>query len=240
MNKEYLKGIFGFLTFLFGLFACILSTCTFQVDEPSYILALIISLCICLVGITSCILTYKRHKVILQLKENKLPSIARWQYMPKDYKLVEGQLEENRYISISIIFLIGVLGILVLLGLVFSSHPLHLLYAGLLLIMLIVFCSVGFYFVQTYYLKRLSKNCETIISDHYIYFGGELYTMQKGLYYLEDVRIFSDDNDYLQFIYGAPGTPYGPFTTLTIPIPEGELDLAYLIQTTYVTCLHHG
>ena len=63
--------------------------------------------------------------------------------------------------------------------------------------------------------------------------SSDLYSAQKGLYYLEDVRIFYDTQYYLQFTYGAPGTPYGPFTTLTIPVPDGELASAYAIKDVY-------
>lgn len=233
MNKEYLKITLALLSILFGFTSSILCHYTFEVHEPSYILALILSFSLSIIGVVSCVFSFRRFKIIKQLRSDQLPTLARWQYTSKHYHLVEVQLEENRYISFSIIFLIGILGLLILLGLFFSTTPMDTLAAILFLLLLLVCCGVSFYLVHSYYQKQSTKQCEVIISPQYILFNGELHGIQKGLYYLEEVTILSDDRQYLQFTYGAPGTPYGPFSLLTIPIPEDQLQVARLIQAQY-------
>lgn len=237
MNKEYLKAILSTLCVVFGLVASIFSSYTIQSHEPSYILFLFLSLSLCLIGVVSFIMSYRRHQIIAQLKKSELPILARWQYTSKNYKLVALQLDENHYINVSIIFLIGVLGLLIILGLTFSGNPISIFLSILLTLILIVSCSISFYLIHGYYGQQLEKEFETIISSHYIYFNGELYSIQKGLYYLENIKVVHEGQYYLQFIYGAPGTPYGPFTTLTIPIPEGELATAYTIKEAYLSLI---
>ncbi|MGL4362731.1 MAG: hypothetical protein ACRCSG_05635 [Cellulosilyticaceae bacterium] len=57
--------------------------------------------------------------------------------------------------------------------------------------------------------------------------------MSHGVYFIEKVQVVHTDHYYLEFIYGIPGTCYHDLMTLTIPVPEEELDLAFFILDQY-------
>lgn len=234
MNKAYLKTLLACLCIILGCFFCLFSFYTFKPSEPSYILSLTLSLSLCLVGTISGVFSYKQSQIINSLKQNKLSYIAKWTYSPQNYRLIELQMEESHSINISLVFLVGILGLLIILGLTFNSSPIPLYFSVILILLLLTCCTTSFITIHNYYYKQLKKPLETIISSQYILYNGELFSVQKGLYALIDVRIIFKTQYYIQFVYGAPGTPYGPFQTLTIPIPEGELAVAYMIKEHYI------
>ena len=54
---------------------------------------------------------------------------------------------------------------------------------------------------------------------------------------LEEIEIIPGAQNYLRFVYGAPGTPYGPFQIIDIPIPPSELATAYQIKEHYLSLI---
>ena len=54
---------------------------------------------------------------------------------------------------------------------------------------------------------------------------------------LEEVEVKTGEQNYLRFVYGAPGTPYGPFQIIDIPIPPSELNTAYAIKEHYLSLI---
>ncbi|MBU3811085.1 MAG: hypothetical protein H9893_05460, partial [Candidatus Niameybacter stercoravium] len=74
-------------------------------------------------------------------------------------------------------------------------------------------------------------------NNHYIYFNNELYSIYKACYMLEEIEIIPGAQNYLRFVYGAPGTPYGPFQIINIPIPPSELATAQQIKEHYLSLI---
>lgn len=237
MSKDFLKCILSLIYFVCGIFLTLLLTFRFDATNPTCAITLTLSLFLIVLGLFAFILHYKNLLIIDNLKNNKLPSLARWSYKPTDFNLVKDKILEDCYVDISIIVLIGLFCLILALGFVFpiTSHSVRL--SILIIVVTVVLCSVCSVFVYFYHINKLEKYSTAIINNHYIYFNNELYSIYKSCYMLEKIDIIPGSQSYLRFIYGAPGTPYGPFQTIDIPIPANELAVALQIRQHYLSLI---
>ncbi len=230
MNREKLRCLLACLCIMSGIFFTLFGILSIPVTSPSYFATLILSGALFIAGIVSLIVCWHNHKIIAKLKSGKLHLLARWTYHAKDFEEVRYQLENDRYVSLSIIVLLALCGVLILFATYFNTTTPNLTLGCLGAGILLIICSLSFWAIWKYYRCKLNTEHETLISDDYIYFKSELYSMQKSFYYLQSVDIIHLKQDYLQFMYSAPGTPYGPFHILTVPIPAQDLPVAYEIR----------
>lgn len=237
MNKENFKCLVSLLCVLGGLIFSYCSYIFFDTTTPSFVASMIMSICLTLLGAGSYLIHAKNHKIITTLKSNDTALLAKWSYHPNEFEIVKQQFEEDRHITFSLILLLSAAIFFIGLGMVFSNHTLNAVIYFMLLFLLVILSMISFWGVARYYDTKLHTPHDAIISDQYIYFKSELYAVQKSFYYLESVDVLTSTQNYLQFVYGAPGTPFGPFQTLSIPIPDGQLETAYLIKEHYLSLI---
>ena len=230
MNKEHFKCLLALICLISSLIFMGITLCTLSPYSPTYTASLILSIGLCLGGICALFISSHNLKIIKQLKSNKIKLLADWSYHSKDFDQVRYQLEDDRYITLSLIVLLGLCGLLLILGNFFNGPSPNLASGSFYITLLLIICSISFFTVCKYYSYKLTTPHHALISENYIYFKSELYAMQKSFYYLDHIDIIHVGQDYLQLTYSAPGTPYGPFHILTIPIPASELPSAYAIQ----------
>lgn len=237
MSKESLKCILSMIYFICGIFLTILFSIQFDATSPASIITILLGLLLTIVGLFAFILHYKNSIIINQLKQNKLPILAKWTYNPSDFKLVKDKILEDCYVDLSLVILIGIFSLVLAAGLLFSFNPHRFSLSALLIVISILSSSLFSLFIHFYYTNKLTKCSTAIISNRYIYFNNELYSIYKSCYILEDIEILSEPQCYLKFIYGAPGTPYGPYEIINIPVPSSELALANEIKQHYLSLI---
>lgn len=237
MSKEFLKCILSIIYFICGIFLTVSFSIYFDATNPAYISIVLLGLLLTIVGLFAFILHYKNLIIIEEMKKDKLPILAKWTYKPSDFHLVKDKILEDCYVDLSLVVLIGLLSLLLAFGFIFSFIPSYLSLSAFLIVVIVILCSFSSLFIYFHYTKKLEKSSTAIISNYYIYFNNELYSIYKSCYVLEDIEISSGSQHYLKFIYGAPGTPYGPFEVINIPIPSSELSVAIEIRQHYLSLI---
>lgn len=237
MSKDFLKCILSIIYLICGIFLTVLFSLNFDATNPACIITLSLGLLLSITGLFAFILHYKNLAIIENMKKNKLPVLAKWSYKPCDFNLVKNKILEDCYVDLSLVVLIGILSLILALGLIFSfaSHGISL--SLLIIVATVLLCSLCSLMVYFYHTNKLEKCSTAIISNHYIYFNNELFSIYKSCYVLEEIELISGTQNYLKFIYGAPGTPYGPFKIIDIPIPASELSVAAEIKQHYTSLI---
>lgn len=237
MSKDFLKCILSIIYFVCGILLIMLLAFRFDATNPTCVITLSLGFFLTVLGLLAFIVHYKNLLIIENLKKNKLPTLARWSYKPTDFSLVKDKILEDCYVDLSIIILLGLFCLILALGFVFpiTSHSVGL--SILIIVITVVLCSSCSVFIYFYHINKLEKYSTAIINNHYIYFNNELYSIYKSCYMLEKIEIIPDSQSYLRFIYGAPGTPYGPFQTIDIPIPTNEFSVALQIRQHYLSLI---
>lgn len=236
MSKDFLKCILSFICFICGLILTGLFSFHFDVANPSYILALCLGIALILIGIVSFFLHYKNLTIIKQLQKNQLSLLAKWSYKPSDFSLVKDKILEDCYVDLSLIFLVGFFCLILAIGLLFPTTE-HVGLSILFIVGTVILCSLLALLTYWYHINKLEKYTTALINPYYIYFNHELYSIYKSCYMLEEVEVKTGEQNYLRFVYGAPGTPYGPFQIIDIPIPPSELAKAYTIKEHYLSLI---
>ncbi|MBC8578720.1 hypothetical protein [Zhenhengia yiwuensis] len=237
MSKDFLKCILSFICFVCGLVLTLLFSFHFNATNPSCIIALCLGLVLAAIGVFGFILHYKNLMIIENMKKNKLPILARWSYKPSDFSLVKDKILEDCYVDLSLIVLIGVFCLILAIGLIFPIATDSIGLSILIIISTVILCSLCSILVYFYHVSKLEKYTTALINYHYIYFNNELYSIYRSCYMLEEIEITTGVQNYLRFVYGAPGTPYGPFQIIDIPIPPSELATAYQIKEHYLSLI---
>lgn len=238
MDKETFKSLLSILCIISGIFSGVFTFYYFPSQEDSLLVGLMFSFILIIIGMTALTLSSKRKEIIYRLKSGEQLAISRWLYRPNEYSRVKQHLHEHFVIQLSMVFLFAILGMLLLTGALLSSNWLTPLLGSGLIASLVIVSLTAYFLVETSYKQHLNRFHECIISYDYFYFESQLHGLQKGFYNLDEVKVVLDDTYYLQFIYTTPGTPYGPFEVITIPIPSDYLDDAYKIQAHYLTLIN--
>ena len=236
MSKDFLKCILSFICFICGVILTGFFSFHFDAANPSYMIALCLGIAFILIGVIGFFLHYRNLMIINKLQKNKLPLLARWSYKPSDFSLVKDKILEDCCVDLSLIFLVGLFCLVLAIGLLFPTTE-HVGLSILLIVGTIILCSLSGLFVYLYHINKLEKYTTALINPYYIYFNYELYSIYKACYMLEEVEVKTGEQNYLRFVYGAPGTPYGPFQIIDIPIPPSELNTAYAIKEHYLSLI---
>lgn len=237
MNKPKFKCLMALLCLFLGVVLLLTALLITAFGSTTYTLLLAFGSILIVIGGIAYYISSLGVRIITQLKTKTLPILAHWTYLPTQFDTIHSALVEEKHNNLSIIILTAFLTLLIDMGFILSSPAKYLVICIILGIIIIVFatiCALGIIF---YYKNKLSHPVEAIISHEFIYFCGELYGLNRSLYVLETVQILEGHQNYLQFVYGSPGTPYDPIHILTIPIPEGHLELAYLIKKHFTQLL---
>lgn len=237
MSKDFLKCLLSVIYFISGILITALFTYYIDATSPAYILTIILGIFLLITGFISFILHYKNHIVIENIKQDEFSFLAKWSYQPLDYTLIKNKLLEDYYTDLSIVLLIGMLGLVVAFGFIFSTNSGHFIISYMTIIFTVLLCSFLSVCLSLYHNTKLEKCTTTIITTQYIYYNGELYSLYKSCYMLDQVEIIYGEQNYLKFNYGIPGTPYSSYHELIIPIPEKELQLAQNIKNHYLALI---
>lgn len=237
MSKDFFKCLLSIIYFISGILITILFAYYLDVTSPAYILTIILGIFLLITGFVSFILHYKNHIIIENIKQDKSSFLAKWSYQPLDYTLIKNKLLEDYYTDLSIVVLIGILGLVVAFGFIFSTNPEHFIISYMIITFTVLLSSFLSVCLSLYHNTKLEKCTTTIITNQYIYYNGELYSLYKSCYMLDEVEIIYEEHNYLKFNYGIPGTPYSSYQELIIPIPEKELHLAQKIKNHYLALI---
>lgn len=237
MSKDFLKCLLSIIYFIIGMLITVLFTYNMDTTSPAYILSIILGICLIITGFMSFILHYKNHMIIENMRQNKVPFLAKWSYQPLKYNLVKNKMTEACYTDLSIVFLVAILGLVVALGFIFSTRPNNLIVSYLIILSIVLIGSFLSICLCVYHHDKLKETTTTIITDQYIYYNGELYSIYKSCYMLDTIEIIYGPQNYLKFDYGLPGTPYHSYREIIIPIPEKELERAQKIKLHYASLI---
>lgn len=237
MSKDFLKCLLSIVYFIIGILITTLFTYHFDITSPAYVLTIMLGIFLLITGFISFVLHYKNHIIIENIKQEKISFLAKWSYQPLDYTLVKNKLLEDYFTDLSIVLLIGILGLVAAFGFIFSNNPNHFVISSMIITFTVLSCSFVSVCLSLYHNTKLEKYTTTIITNQYIYYNGELYSLYKSCYILDQVEIIYGQQNYLKFNYGVPGTPYNSYQELIIPIPEKELPLAQKIKHHYLALI---
>ncbi|MGL6174727.1 MAG: hypothetical protein ACRC1P_09020 [Cellulosilyticaceae bacterium] len=238
MNKELFKCILSIICITCGGIMSLLSLLSFDPSSPAFIACILLGISLMVIGGISCILHYRGHKIITQLQNKEVTILAHWHFAPLQFEGIKESIEQDRSTNLSIVILLGVLSCLIALGLLFSDSPFaFVLCVGISMIGLVT-CTLSCILIYIHYHNKLIKPIEAIIGENYIYYHGDLYSLERSLYLLNDVKLVLGDSCYLQFFYGSPCTLEGPVYSLSIPIPSDQLEVAKYIREHYLNIIH--
>lgn len=234
MKKEYIYCIFSLITLILGL-TCAIALIMLQNLSASNKGALtLFAICFILIGLIAYNIHSQKYLKIKELETGETPVLAHWIFAPNTSTIINDALLEQKSNIITTIMLSFVLGIVFAFIFIFGTNKYNL-YIGLT-IGIISF--VGFIismFLATYYCSKQSKiNTEVIFGEDCIYFLGELYTLQRSIYFLENILINVSDEISMQLLYGQNDLGNKSVCTIQIPIPKDNLVVAKVLQKHYL------
>lgn len=238
MNKEIFKCILSVICMLCGSIMSLLSLFSFDSSSPAFIACVLLGISLMIIGIISFFLHYKGHKIIQQLKNKDILSLAHWQYAPMQFESLTEAILRDRSNNISIVILLGILALLICLGILFSSSPFSNLIALGVGFISIITCILSYVLICIHYHNKLLKPIEVIIGENYIYFYEELHSLERSFYLLTEVKVEESPQPYLQFSYSSPCSAHSPVYTLNIPVPPDQIDAAKYIKEHYMHIIH--
>lgn len=238
MNKELFKCILSIICILCGSIMSLLSLISFDDSSPAFIACIMLGITLVIIGVISFFLHYKGHRIIKQLQNKDFTILAHWQYTPLQFEGIKDSIEQDRKTNLSIVILLSVLAILIAVGILFSTSPYAIILCSCIALISLVTCILSCILIHIHYHNKLIKPIEAIISENYIYFHGELYSLERSLYLLSDIKLTNGETTYLQFFYGSPYAIEGPVYTLNIPVPSDQIEVANLIRTHYMNIIH--
>ena len=195
MNKELFKCIFSSICFVCGMILSLLPLPYFDSTSPAFIACILFGISLITIGAVSFFLHLKGHKIISKLQNKELTVLAHWQYSPFQFEGITKAILQDKATNISIVILLGILSWLIALGILFSNSPIATILCMAIIFLSCFICILCYILIQIHYHNKMLKPVEAIIGEDYIYFRGELYSLQKSLYLLTDIRIV-ESQDY--------------------------------------------
>ncbi len=239
MKKEYLHCMISLAMLFLGVTGCITAILLGSLLDSTKSILVLFGLCFILLGITSYVEHNKKYQKMKYLKNKQVKVIAHWTFKSNTSSYINELLYSKKFSSSSTIMLTLLL-FLVIACCVYLSGEKYSLQIGLILTALSLIGSAASLFINAwYYQSKLTSDTEVIIGEDCIYFIDDLYTLNKSIYFLEDVRIDYSDENLLQFLYGDYDLFTGPMYTVNIPIPAEELDTARRVQGHYLELIRY-
>jgi hypothetical protein len=210
-----------------------------SITSSSKSLLAVFGVCFVLVGISSYVDHNKKYLKIKYLKNKDIPVLASWTFKPNTSDYINTALYNKKFATISTALLTCVLCLVMACCIYLSGEKYSTPIASLLMCISLIVTIAALMLISYYYDSKLSSDSEALIGEDCFYFIDDLHTLQKSIYFLQDVRIDYSSEVSLQFLYGDYDLFKGPSYTINIPIPKGELLAAELIQKHYLELIHY-
>jgi energy-coupling factor transporter transmembrane protein EcfT len=239
MKKELAYCITSLVVLLLGITCFISLVFLNDLSNSSKAALILFGICFFLIGATSYAKHNKKYLKIRYLKNENVPLIASWHFKPHTSLSIDEMYYEGKASAIYTT-LLGVLLCLVVAGCIYFSGEKYAIHTSLgLLALSLIIAPLCITCISAYYTGKLESDSEALIGEDCIYFLDELYTLHKSIYFLEDIRIGYGGENSLQLLYGEYDLFTGPMYTIKIPIPDGELETAKLIQKHFIELIHY-
>lgn len=234
MKKEYIQCILWLSIFLLGIIFTISAALLQTIPNSSKSALLLFSICFIIIGLIALAVHYKKYVKIKTLTNHHAPVLAHWTYDISSSSTLKETLSEQKCNTISTAVLTLVLGIIFCLVFAYSGG-IHVLYIGYIFAILTVLgFIIAIRIILTYYKEALKTSTEVIFGEDCIYFMGQLYTLQKSIYFLENVIIIHGPEVVLQLIYGQYDVDDIPTHIISIPVPAHKLQVAEHLRKYYL------
>ena len=234
MKKESMSCVLWLSVLLLSIVFTISAVLLETIPHSSKSALLLFSICFMIVGLIASAVHYKKYSRIKTLTDHNAPVLAHWTYDINSSSTLQETLNEQKNNAISTAILSFVLGIIF--SLVFAySGGIYILYTGYIFAFLTILgFIVALRFILTYYKETLNKPAEVIFGEDSIYFMEQLFTLQKSIFFLENVVIVEGTEMVLQLIYGQYDVDDVPSYIISIPIPSNKLQVAQHLRKYYL------
>lgn len=231
MKKNYIFCIFSLIILILG-FLGILVNLLFPVISPDIkSVILLYAICFIFIGLSAFAVHYKRYDAIKALENHDLPILTQWHFKTAHSPLLTTLLKDYKRDALSTLFFSFIL-ILIFSYTFTTTYMPKFYYVGPLLSLIFLF--VGILIVNIYFHKLTTGPITAVFGEETIYFIDDIYTLQKSIYFLDNVVIDTENEPKLQFLYGQIEAEDTPYFILEIPIPENQLAMAQLLRTHYL------
>lgn len=231
MKKTYIYCIISLIILILG-FLCILFSLLHPTLSPNTESALLLyAICFIFIGLSAFAVHYRKYDVMKALESQDLPILARWSFSPHTSSILTQVLKEHKHNALCTLFFTFIL-VLIFSCTFISTYIPTISYAGPLISLLFLF--IGILIINAYFRNLSNTPIEVIFGDDIIYFLDDIYTLQKSIYFLDNIAINTEGEPTLQFIYGQIEYDDSPYFILEIPIPENQLSMAHLLRTHYL------
>lgn len=231
MKKTYIHCIISLIILIIG-FLCILCNLLAPTLSPSTenLLALC-AICFIFIGLLAFAVHHRKYTVMKALEDNDIPTITRFTFMPHTSSLIIKTIKEHRHNALCTLFLTFILVLIFSCTFISTYFP-AVSYLGPLVSFL--FLLIGFLITNAYFNTLSNSPVDIIFGDDTIYFLDDIYTLQKSIYFLDNVLIATEGEPTLQFIYGQIEYDDSPYFILEIPIPDSQLTMAQVLRKHYL------
>lgn len=239
MKKEYTYCIISLIVLSLGITCCTVTLLLDTINSSSKSILAIFGICFILIGLSSYAEHNKKYFKIKYLKNKDVPVIANWNFKPNSSNIINEVLYNKKFSAISTALLTCVLCLVIACCIYLSGEKYSVPIASFLMTISLITTILALISISYYYESKLSSDSEVLIGEDYFYFLDELHFLYKSIYFLQDVRIDFSDETCLQFLYGDCDLFKAPLYTINIPIPNGQLLAAELIQKHYLELIHY-
>lgn len=234
MKKEYAISVLSLIILLLGFIACVIALFLTTISFSTQSILIIFGICFIVIGITSYSIHSTKYLKITYLKNNDMKVLAHWHYKADSSPIITDLINERRF-SATLTAILSAVLFLVIAFVIYLTNENYSAFISLLwaIVSILAFITV-FTYLPYYYNTQLRTCAETLVGEDSILFLDELFSLHHSMYLLEDIRIDYGEENTLQFLYGVSEVLADPVFTLTIPIPDGELETAKYIQAHYL------
>lgn len=237
MKKEYLQCITSLISLLIGIVLILYALLFDNLTSSVHNAVILLGICFTVIGLITFSVHLKRYFLIKDLLAGEIPLLARWSFTPSSSSLITNTLFEQRSNTFSTIILCLILGLIFSTTLAFSHIDYHSALALTLATISLLGTLIAFVLTHQHYKKLLSERAEIFFVDDFIYYLGQIFFLEKSIYLLEDIKINTEGETSLLFLYGQSEFEDSPVYTLQIPIPEGQLPIANMLRDHYLALI---
>lgn len=231
MKKTYIHCIISLIILVLG-FLCLLFNLLIPTLSPSTENTLsLCAICFIFIGLSAFAVHHKKYSVMKALEDHDIPTLAHWTFTPHTSPLIITTIKEHKHNALCTLLLTFIL-ILIFSCTFISTYFPTIAYVGPLVSFL--FLIIGFLIITAYFNNLSSNPIDIIFSEDTIYFLDDIYTLQKSIYFLDNVLINAEGESTLEFVYGQIEYDDSPYFVLEIPIPDNQLTMAEFLRTHYL------
>lgn len=231
MKKNYIYCILSLLIVVLGFLFILLGLLYPTLSPNTQRAILLYAICFILIGIAAFAVHYRKYNLLKTLMDNDLPILARWSFKPNSSAILTNTLKEYKHNALCTLSFTFILVLIFTCTFIATYLP-TLSYLGPLIS--IIFLLVGIFIINAYFKRLSTEPIEVIWGEDLIYFLDDIYTLQKSIYFLDNVVINTEGEPTLQLIYGQIEYDDSPYFILEIPIPENQMKMAHVLCNHYL------